>query len=402
MLLCIFHQILLHISNFTLPNFSIKVLIDDNFKEIIVSLLKSLKCPFVIEFEKETRVAINFEESRDLLLILGWIVQISGLFDRYHEKFLEKIAENLEFKENFNASGLESNNPNSSEFFSESSSKLKLSSIIDENEIIECYNKLSKKFQKLFTLLQYKEKTLTKLQTQMSLQKMNMKLNELFMMKNEKNFSLILDRLDQINTSLEKEKENLKHEELFWLWMESIIDIDKKELSSDPFYGFSDRKETLNLKGAKVSFKGMETLFQDLKELNEKYQIHKEKFVKFQCLWETKKKQIGDKKELVEQMKVDSMKVINEFEKKFLSFDKMHIMLGKNAAETFLASEILALFPHDEKILEDFEGKNKLEIDGTMKKMMEEDEILKIELKEKIRIMFNLMKETFIVFPDLK
>ena len=239
----------------------------------------------------------------------------------------------------------------------------------------------------------------------MSLQKLNMRLNELFMLKNDKKFDLILDRLVQINSLLEKEKDNLKHEELFWLWMESVIDLDKKEYINDPAYGFSEMKDSLNIQ-PKGSFKGIESLFEELKILNDKYQKNKEKFKLFQTLWEKRKNQLNDNKKggSLEQLKADSVKLLSEFDKKFLSFDKMQTVFQKNLIDILFVNENISLFPQidhqDEMKIEVFD--QEIEFKNIRDSLNLEDQKLKDEIYGKTKILFNSLKEVFVVYPELK
>ena len=397
----IFYQLVLYMSDFAsdLSNINIKVINESGFKQIIVVLLKNLKCPFLIDIPKENQQGINLEDSRDLLIILAWIVQASGIFDRYHEKFLEKISDDLNFKDDFNEieAGASDEIPLETNNFKQKT--------IDENDIIEIFTKIQKKFKRLFGLLEYKAKTKEKLQQEMSLQKLNMRLNELFMLKNDKKFDLILDRLVQINSLLEKEKDNLKHEELFWLWMESVIDLDKKEYINDPAYGFSEMKDSLNIQ-PKGSFKGIESLFEELKILNDKYQKNKEKFKLFQTLWEKRKNQLNDNKKggSLEQLKADSVKLLSEFDKKFLSFDKMQTVFQKNLIDILFVNENISLFPQidhqDEMKIEVFD--QEIEFKNIRDSLNLEDQKLKDEIYGKTKILFNSLKEVFVVYPELK
>lgn len=352
-----------------------------------------------MDFPKDGTQAANLEDSRDLLVILAWVIQISGLFDRYHESLLERIHKDLEFNDDF----IDRDDIYDIDLSENTSKMLKSNGKIEENDVIEGFTKLKKKFNRLFDLFQYQEKTREKLQMEMSFQKLNFKLNELFMLKNEKKFRNILEKIMNITSALEKEKDNLKHEELFWLWMESVVDLDKKELINDPDYGFSEIKDIplnalINDKGSLG--KGIEGLFEELKALNEKYQEQKEKFKVFQVLWEKRKNQLKEKNNSLEQLKADSGKLLNEFEKKFLSFEKMQGMLQKNAPEIILTGEIMSLFPkvevQGEKINNEDEEK---ELDSTLKKLNEEEANLAEIIREKMKNLMNVLKENFVIYP---
>ncbi len=364
---------------------SFQITDEKSFRQILYILLKSLHCPFLIDLPQES--GIFLEDSRDLLIILAWIIQISGLFDRYHEKFLEKVAEDLDFKEDFfEKSDISSVNISNS------------SKNIDENEIIEAFTIFQKKFEHLFALFHYKSKTTEKLLSEISHQKLNMKLNELFLLKNDQKFNKILDRLSQINSALEREKGLLKHEELFWLWMESVIDLDKKEIMNESSYGFSDSKDSLQMI-PKEDYKGIEHLFNELKLLNEKHQKHKEKFEEFQRLWEKRKGLLNSEKKNM--LKNESLKLLTEFERKFISFEKMQGMIQKNISEVFFVSEILTMFPQNEKKYQEVYDKEE-ELEKALKRFIEEEKEVKQELKEKIQGLFGVLKEKFVIYPELK
>jgi len=102
----------------------------------------------------------------------------------------------------------------------------------------------------------------------------------------------------------------------------------------------------------------------------------------------------------LEQLKADSGKLLNEFEKKFLSFEKMQGMLQKNAPEIILTGEIMSLFPkvevQGEKINNEDEEK---ELDSTLKKLNEEEANLAEIIREKMKNLMNVLKENFVIYP---
>jgi hypothetical protein len=40
---------------------------------------------------------------------------------------------------------------------------------------------------------------------------------------------------------LKQESESIRHQEIFWQWMESVIDEDRKLCRDHPAYGFSEQ-----------------------------------------------------------------------------------------------------------------------------------------------------------------
>lgn len=375
---------------------------EEKFKQIILILLRSQKCPFIIEFPNEMRNGIFLENSRDLLIIFAWIIQISGLFEKYHEKYLEKISEELDFKNIQQELELneikKSQNPEGHNIIEKKN--------INENDLIEAYNKIIKKFLRLFKLLEYQEKIKEKFKTELIAQKIPLKINEFYLLKDPKIFQLILERLEKINLSLEKEKEGLKHEELFWLWMESVLDLDKKEISNDPYYGFSDSKDSLSIPNFDASnFKGIECIFGELKELNEKYHFYKEEFKQFQNLWEKKKTQLNegsDSSKKIDEFKTKSIQILNDFEKKFLSFEKMQMLLKQNTPEVFLSSEIISLFPQEiKKEQKNTNKENENEYFNFINELNAKESMLKEEISQKIKETFTYLKKYFDIYPEL-
>ncbi|KRX09425.1 hypothetical protein PPERSA_04731 [Pseudocohnilembus persalinus] len=55
-----------------------------------------------------------------------------------------------------------------------------------------------------------------------------------------------IQELEEINDNIEKEINCMRHHEVFWQWMESVIDVDKKDWIDDQDYGFSEN-DIINL-----------------------------------------------------------------------------------------------------------------------------------------------------------
>lgn len=395
MLQSIFHLSLAHLSDFSidLSNFQIKILDEEKFKQIILLLLKSQNCPFTLDFQNETKIGVFLDGTRDLLLILAWLIQISGIFERYHEKLLEKIAEDMDFKENE-----DNNSENIDKKFKTEIYAFEKNNI-NENDIIESFTRINKKFTKLLTLFEYKEKIRGKLQFEMQTQKIFMKISEIFLMKNPKKIEKKLLKLEELSIFLEKEKENLKHEELFWLWMESVIDIDKKEHINESFYGFSESKDSVNLINNSSRFKGIETLFEDLKDLNEKYDSFKEKFKSFQSLWEKRKAfQEGEEKsKKIEEFKTNSAKILSDFDKKFLTYKKMQTLLEPRIPEMIISNELLAIIPYEKNEKEE-KIKENYDFAIILDKLNNENSNLKNEIQMKLKKILDCLQNSFKIY----
>lgn len=392
----ILHLSLVHLSDFSFDfsNFKLKILDEEKFKQIILLLLKAQNCPFIIDLQNEMKAAIFLDNTRDLLIILAWLIQISGIFEKYHEKLLEKIAEDMDFKEN------EDNDSEIIDINYKKEAGALNKDNINENDFIESFTRIDKKFTKLFSFFEYKDKVRNKLQFEMQAQNIFLKINEIILIKNPKKIEKRLLNLEEISVFLEKEKENIKHEELFWLWMESVIDADKKDLLNDPYYGFSESKDSVNLINNSNQFKGIETLFEDLKDLNEKYNFFKEKIISFQGLWEKKKSLLHegeDKQKKIEEFKTNSIKILSDFDKKFLTYEKMQALLQSNIPEMLIPNELLAIIPYEknekkEKINE------KYDFADNLNKLNNENLNLKNEIQMKIKKIMDSLQNVFKIY----
>lgn len=384
-------------SDFTvdLTQFSIRVLDQKRFKGLLLGLLKTASCPMVFEIQKEGADAASLSRSRDLLQILGWLIHASGAFERYYQNFIAKIARELEFNEELIS---EEDETPSTDDFDPQNRDPSPSPDPDENDLIELVSKLRKAFSRLFDLFSYYEKTRLRLHSELSLQKLGFRLSELFLMKSESKLQKLIERMIQVTNELERQKENLKHEELFWLWMESVVDLDKKEMINDPAYGFSEF--TREKPSSYRPNKGIEGLFGELKALNGRFLEVKDKFKAFQALWAKRKEQLNGNRGLLDQLKNDSAKLLADFDKRFLSLEKVQGKLQSNPPDAIFAGEIIGLFPVKRET--GCKKESEEEIESARKILAEEEKELKEKIREKIKGVMENLKSEFVIYNELE
>jgi hypothetical protein len=60
-------------------------------RELILAHLAELGCPYLVEVGEDC-VGINFEEPREMLIVVGWLMAVADVFGRFYEKVLLPMA----------------------------------------------------------------------------------------------------------------------------------------------------------------------------------------------------------------------------------------------------------------------------------------------------------------------
>lgn len=61
--------------------------------QFIIYYLNHINCPYINLTEEKDNIFLDFGSQRDLLLILGWLMAISDIFDKYSLSHLNKLVD---------------------------------------------------------------------------------------------------------------------------------------------------------------------------------------------------------------------------------------------------------------------------------------------------------------------
>ena len=177
-----------------------------------------------------------------------------------------------------------------------------------------------------------------------------------------------------------------------------MIETDKKELLNDELYGFSD-EVTKNVFVNIKNLTDMEQLFEELKELNSKYKNSKEVFDSFQERWKDKKKEIEEDVDQINKLKIDSIKILELFEKKFIDFQTMKKILKKEIPSTIILGELQSIFNYEGEKVEvmDIPASEHL-----LSKIKNAAEMAKKEVSYKLNNLLEIYGEIFDIYPTVK
>jgi len=155
----------------------------------------------------------------------------------------------------------------------------------------------------------------------------------------------LLDKFDQIKSNIEYEIANLRHREIFWSWIESVVDLDRKELAEHQEYGFDDFDPEAIPKKYDIedSFSSLENIFKDFGEVSEKYSNFKNDFNDFLMVWNNQSQMLQNPKyqKIAAKFKDNLPKLILELEKKYPSVEILTSQIKFND-EDCLAGELIS------------------------------------------------------------
>lgn len=177
-----------------------------------------------------------------------------------------------------------------------------------------------------------------------------------------------------------------------------MIETDKKELLDHQSYGFSNETN----KNVFVNIKNhseLEQLLEELKELNLNYKNSRELFDSFEDRWKNKKKEIEEDSDQINKLKLDSIRILEFFEKKFIDFPNMKKILKKEIPSNIILGELQSLFNNEK---ENEEGNSTPAYEKILSRIENETKMLKKQISDKYYNMFKIYGEIFDIYPTKK
>ncbi len=76
--------------------------------------------------------------------------------------------------------------------------------------------------------------------------RMDLEIKEVYLIRDKEGMIKMMEEMLKVSGELEEE-EGGEYEELFFQWVESAVELDKKEYSSHPHYGLTDPLSTISI-----------------------------------------------------------------------------------------------------------------------------------------------------------
>ncbi|KAM3137663.1 hypothetical protein pb186bvf_010277 [Paramecium bursaria] len=195
-----------------------------------IILLAIRKSPFIAY--KNGKPGMNYSSSRDILLNIGQILAENDIFEKYKNLIVKKVSQvKVKVQQNLKPIEVEINN-------------IKFNSEGNQNQDLEHLTRIIRHQLKQLNLL-IKRKEHSQSQIEKIIQQMNLKdmtVETLLSLTNHEELEIVLNDLKDIIVFLEQETSLHRHQDVFWAWMESIVDEDKRDIKDHVDYGFPDEK----------------------------------------------------------------------------------------------------------------------------------------------------------------
>eukprot|EP01016_Furgasonia_blochmanni_P057308 TRINITY_DN9933_c0_g1_i1.p1 TRINITY_DN9933_c0_g1~~TRINITY_DN9933_c0_g1_i1.p1 ORF type:complete len:423 (+),score=52.14 TRINITY_DN9933_c0_g1_i1:290-1558(+) len=291
---------ILELSGFKLQSVCKDIRNSEEKIQLLIYFLKRCNCPLLI-YSKED-VFLQVDSPRYLLLMLGWLCNYVELFDKYDQVYVERLFDVSE--PGGSNEGMESllkeNQTKDNEDKTAHTTIVRESCLIlwafihrqnpgsGPSLLLGLYRKFENLCQENERLLERKQKLTQKFEDQLKSKNLNMSMEAFLQLNDPVKLNALILGLKQKSESIEIEIKGLKHRELFWTWMESIVDMDKKDFQNHRDYDigvFSD--ETLRDDPPKIEVDSdyIENLFKGYKRIKSRYDEIKEKMKLFYERW---------------------------------------------------------------------------------------------------------------------
>jgi len=319
-LLLIYELLLLHLSDFKLKFLKVDKDFDNigekiqNIKSFIIYYLYSLDCPFLLKIKD--KVIMKNSSSRELLLLLGWLIYTINFFEIYNESVFEEVytffTKLIQQKQQYEDDLIQINNP-------ERNNKN------DSNDVIAAFKKFKHQYKKLVKMTKYENEQTTQIKRAIETAQGELSFDEYQFLKKRDNLFLLARGFENINRTLDYELQHIKYREIFWGWLEDAVKIQKKTYVIDPDLKFENEISIEDLKNPKKSpILPLQKLTNDMEKVFRIYDQFKENLAEFNKLWEIEKQKYQDEySSIFKQFKNEVPFQIRELEQQYPSLDSL-------------------------------------------------------------------------------
>ncbi len=190
------------------------------------------------------------EDARTLLLTFAWLAAVSDLFAQFEEHCLESTVRQakqfgLEASsthqsalkgQNFGVQGAKQQ-----DLFCQNIISAAAKQQNEGDQAVILHNAILDKFKALEALSNRLQKK--QAQQRELMQACGLNQREFALLHNESALRDKVAELEEVNTFVEFASQKMRHQEIFWQWLESVVDADKKEYEDHKSYGFLDEKQ---------------------------------------------------------------------------------------------------------------------------------------------------------------
>jgi len=355
----------------------------DNIKKFIIYNLYNLNCPFLLVLRD--RVVLKTSSSRNLLLLLGWLIDATDLFEVYNESIFEEvnkffsnlIVQNQTYDENL----VEQNKP-----YRDSKK--------DINDVIAGYKKVLHQYKKLEKLTNYEQTISAEIKGSIELAQGEISFDEYQFLKKEENLQLLAEGFERIDKMLDYEIKFIKTREIFWGWLEDALKAQKKTYVNDPDLKFEEEVTLEDLQDAKKASPvlHLENLMTDLEGVYRIYEQFKGNMKEFDKAWNVEMQKLTSR-EFAQTKKIFEAQVpyiMKDLEKQYPTLE----MMKKNVEglDIFLGE----LGSHFQSLFNEQKEDGYLQMQRLSKQMLEVKEEL-VNVKKRVD---NVLKEYMKLLPN--
>ena len=354
----------------------------EDIQKFTIHYLFNIKCPFLVVMNG--KIHLKTSSNRTLLLLFGWLIYKTDLFDMYLDSLLSEAQQFFSKTIVYNPT-----------FQDEPFDPLKTKEMIkdDLNDIITGYKKVKHLYLNLVKLTAYESKLEAKTKKSIASSHEGITFEEYYFLKDPKNLEILEEGLEDLKTKLDYEVAHMKQREVFWEWLENVVVLDEKSVGNDPDKKMKDDvpEEELQILD-KSAVMQLEKLRKDLVEVRKMYSKHKTAIEQFRdlCDTETQKLNMKEYAKLRKQLMSMLVYVNEELEQKYPSLDKMRS--GANRLDVFYGE--VALHLQDLFVENSEESSCEVQtLTNQIVKMKKESELFKEEINEALQEFAKLLPE---------
>ncbi|KAL4478679.1 hypothetical protein ABPG74_006914 [Tetrahymena malaccensis] len=233
----IFDLILLISTDFkiNLNDYQTQVVNYEKLKLFVIQYLVEIDCELLIVHQQ--KIGFNFNNMRDMLMLVGWLMGVSNFFEKYEEVFINQAVKQAEeIKDEVMQNG-----------FNHVAKKrvLQLENQQEDEKLIESFNLFLSSFRKIQNLVKRKEKKLEQFKEKLSFQGVQIGIRDFILMTNPEILQQKAKEMKEVSELVENMSSRMRNQEIFWEWLESAVEVDKKEYQNESDYGFPDDIQNL-------------------------------------------------------------------------------------------------------------------------------------------------------------
>ena len=323
---CLFELTILYLCNFKINFQQLQAITmekeknEEAIKNFLLLFFKKINCPFIMGANE--MIIIRQGSSRYMLLLLGWLLEYVDLFQKYDEINLKKFSNIFEDMKNSKVISPDIKK----KFPSEKESHPTICNT--EDQIIVNFNILNHNIEKISKLLSFRNNKWNTLNNMVKADNnSSLSLEDIILLNDQEYIESLLERFEIVKKDIEYQIINLRSREVFWSWMESVIDLDRKELADHEDYGFDDidLDTVLNKPNLEDSFSSIEDIFKDFNEISEKLVRYKNDFASFLQIWNNQSQMLQSEKykKISVRFKENLIRILPDLEQKYPSIQSL-------------------------------------------------------------------------------